>query len=92
MSHYAMLLITKNYAKDFKNGDRILTNEVAVLKKYKTPTAVLFFDDVDVEDVKKLLVGLNVIKEFQKVPYESFNEWLVTTFNPWLDEVRENDQ
>lgn len=89
MSHYAMLLITKSYVRDFKGGDRILTNEVAVLKKYKTPTALLFFDDVDVEDMKKLLVGLNVVKEFEKVPYETFSHWLRETFNPWLDEMRE---
>lgn len=87
MSNKAILVITKGYIDDLMNANSKVAIEVRLMKEYKTPAILLFFDSLSEQEkkaVKELLAGLQVVKEFNDVPRNSFDKWLKEVFSPWI--------
>ena len=79
MSAVAILVVTTSYVEALHDSKTREAKEVQAIKDYKTPTILLFFDDLsesDIADAKKLFEGVVIKKEFLKVPKANFDVWL----------------
>lgn len=94
MSNVAIQLVTKSYLKDIIDANSKVGIEVRKLKDYKTPSILIFFDDVteqEKQDAELLLAGVNVVKRLYDAPHngDGFDAWLKANLDPALNEFRQ---
>jgi hypothetical protein len=73
MSGSALLLVTHAYAEAITNKETREAKELQMIRQYKLPLVLLYFDNLTETDVKTadlVFMNMRVIKKWSNVPYE----------------------